>query len=165
MFPLLDFSTCSGEEEMVELAYQQFKQDFLDTPLYLANSLYIDPLQPPGRPNQKEQIFWHLIIRENKEHRRVFDPKRACRIGWIRQIILDYEKPHVKLFYYQDKKIRLYLWLYDFDFVVILQKSHKIETAFIVTGFYIDENDNKKTYGDRYKAYNNDLKLKSCAWF
>ncbi|GMB96258.1 hypothetical protein [Helicobacter sp. NHP22-001] len=54
MYPLLDFSVCACEEEMVELAYQQFKQDFIDTPLYLANRLYIDPLQPPGRPNQKE---------------------------------------------------------------------------------------------------------------
>ncbi len=150
---------------MVELAYQQFKQDFINTPLYLANRFYTDPLQPSGCPNQKEQVFWHLITRRNKENKRVFDLERARRIGWIKQIILDYAKPHVKLFYYLDKKIRLYLWLYDFDFVVILQKAHKGEAIFLVTGFYIDKNDNKKTYEDRYKAYNDDPKLKNCAWF
>ncbi|WP_163556231.1 hypothetical protein [Helicobacter suis] len=172
MYPCLDFNQSISEVYMIELAYQQFKKDFIETPSYLSGCVYIDPYMPPGKPNNKEKAFWHIITRGDKSTesgKRIFDPQRACRVGWIKNVIMDYAKEHVRLFYYYEKRsIRLYLWLYEFDFIVILQrKSQKAKGVFIVTSFYIDKNHNKKTYYDRYESYRNqkDPRLKDCEWF
>jgi hypothetical protein len=72
------------------------------------------------------------------------------------------------MFYYFESsgKIRLYLWAFEVDFIVILQKLGS-SSSYLVTSFYIDKNYNKNIYTKRYEAYKNqkDINLKSCEWF
>ncbi|MDE7176117.1 MAG: hypothetical protein K2N75_08800 [Helicobacter sp.] len=167
MYPLLDFSSCLCENDKINLAYEHFKKDFILTPLYLADYIYINP-QSHRKLKGKEKIFWHITTRENKNNKkREFDIQRACRICWIKQIIINYTHQEVKAFYHKEKReIRFYLWLYNYDFVVILQKLGKTD-SFLVTSFYIDKGYNKKIYQSRYEEYINkkDPKLKGCEWF
>ena len=116
-----------------------------------------------------QEAFWHIISRKNGKNR-IFDEQRAKRISWIKYIIIDYNKKHIKLFYYceDNHKIRLYLWLYQYDFVVILEKIQKQDNmAFIITSFYVDNEKKRKSFEKKYKNYNkkNDLRLKDCEWF
>lgn len=143
MYPCLNFNTCLCEDEMVTLAYECFREDFVLTPLYLADCIYINP-QSHKKLQGKEKIFWHITTKENKTNqKREFDKQRACRIGWIKKIILNYNHKEIKLFYHREKRtIRLYLWLYNFDFIVILQKLGN-KDSFLVTSFYIDKGYNK----------------------
>lgn len=167
MYPLLDFQNCNCDDEKFSLAYEIFKQDFIKTKLYLAQKIYINPLTHK-KQNGKEKIFWHITTRENlKSKVREFDEQRSKRIGWIKKIIDNYTHNEIKMFFYKEKRcIRLYLWLYNYDFVVILQKLGKVE-SFLVTSFYIDKGYNKSIYEKRYNNYINkkDKNLKSCEWF
>lgn len=166
MYPILDFTSCTCEDEKFSLAYDVFKNDFIHNKLYL-DKIYINP-QTCNKQNGKEKIFWHITTRKNAQNTREFDKERASRIGWIREIILNYRHQEIKMFYYREKNrnIRLYLWLYNHDFIVILQKLGKSE-SFLVTSFYIDIHYNKHTYNKRYEDYINkkDINLKDCEWF
>lgn len=91
-------------------------------------------------------------------------------IRWIKRIINDYSKPHIKMFYFCENngKTRLYLWLYQHDFVVILEKIvTKCNIAFIVTSFYIDNDRKRQSFNNKYINYINqaDLQLTDCEWF
>ncbi len=167
MYHLLDFSTCKCENEKFDLAYKIFKKDFIEVPLYLAGCIYIDP-QSHKKHKGKEKIFWHITTRENKQNKtREFDSQRACRINWIKQIIINHTHPEIKAFYYKEKRaIRFYLWLYNHNFIVILQKLGR-SSSFLVTSFYIDKGYNKNIYEKRYRNYinGNDIELKNCEWF
>lgn len=167
MYHLLDFSTCKCENEKFDLAYKIFKQDFIEVLLYLAGCIYIDP-QSYKKHKGKEKIFWHITTRENKQNKtREFDSQRACRINWIKQIIINHTHPEIKAFYYKEKRaIRFYLWLHNHNFIVILQKLGR-SSSFLVTSFYIDKGYNKNIYEKRYRNYinGNDIELKNCEWF
>lgn len=171
MYPCLDFTQCTCEKDKITLAYRVFQQDFIHSQCFLEKIL-ID-----SKTHQKlqiedlevEEIFWHIISRKNRNHR-TFDEERAKRIRWIKHIINDYSKPHIKMFYFCENngKIRLYLWLYQHDFVVILEKIiTKNYTAFIVTSFYIDNSRKRQSLDKKYTDYINqiDLRLRGCEWF
>lgn len=171
MYPALDFSSCLCENDKINLAYEIFKRDFVDTPCFL------EPILVSFKTDKKikqgnlklQEAFWHIISRKNGKNR-IFDEQRAKRIAWIKLIILDYNKKHIKLFYcYESNRtIRLYLWLYEYNFVVILEKAQMQEKiAFIITSFYIDNEKKQKSFEQKYKNYKekSDAKLKDCEWF
>jgi len=165
---IIDFKSCCQADEIVEFLYTIFKSDFIDTPCHLANTIYIDP-QSHKKKENKEEIFWHVITRQNKiTKRRDLDKDRASRIKWIKPIILHHNHPKIKMFYYLESsgKLRLYLWAYEIDFIVILQKLGST-SSYLVTSFYIDKDYNKNIYTKRYEAYKNkkDTKLSGCEWF
>ena len=159
-----------NNDEIIELLYEIFKNDFIDNRTYLAEEIYIDPISNDIEPSvNKEKIFWHIITRvHQKSKKREFDKERAIRIKWIKSIILNYADTQIKLFYNYEKnnKIRLYLWAYNVDFVVIIQKLGK-RSSYLVTSFYIDKNYNRNIYQKRYESYinKNDKRLLNCEWF
>ncbi len=168
---LLDFSGCGCLGDKIDLAYAVFKKDFLDTPCFL-NNIFIDvrnqqKTSVEGR--EVEEVFWHIVSRKNN-NKRQFDVLRAERIAWIKTIFLNHNNNLVKLFYFYEKvkKIRLYLWLYQNDFVVILEKiTTSNRAAFIVTSFYVDNQKKRADFQKRYQDYQNgsDLRLHGCEWF
>lgn len=172
MYPCLDFSQCICQEDKIKLAYNVFKRDFLDSKCFLEKILICSKSSKKIEISQKlnvEEVFWHIISRKNSSIR-TFDEQRAKRIEWVKCIILDYDKNHIKRFYYYESngKIRLYLWLEQYDFVVILEKIiTKTEEAFIVTSFYIDNSKKKEEFAKKYCSYINkeDHRLKGCEWF
>lgn len=76
----------------------------------------------------------------------------------------------IKCFYHKEstgnKNIRLYLWAFNQDFVVILEKLGKSQ-AFLVTSFYITHAGKRADYQKRYETYQNksDDRLVGCEWF
>jgi len=158
-----------NDDEVIEFLYEIFKNDFILNRTYLAQSIYIDPMSDDIETSiNKEKIFWHVISRKNRGTRRI-DKPRACRINWIRPMILNYNHVKIKLFYYYEdnNKIRFYLWAYDDDFAVILQKIGTTNSSYVVTSFYIDNQKKRDVFDKKFVQYqnNDNNKLNDCEWF
>lgn len=164
----IDFTTIATQNEIYEMLYNIFKRDFIDNNTHLAGAIYLNPNF--GTPvNSKEEIFWHIVTRKNERTRvREFDEDRASRIEWIKKAVEHYTHSDIKLFYFYENsgKIRLYLWIYNHDFLVILQKIGDTE-SYIVTSFYIDNDKKRDKTNRKYDDYiaNTDTRLNSCEWF
>jgi len=163
---IIDFNSCCKEENKINFLYDIFKNDFIENRCFLADKIYIDPKSHEKMDN-KEEIFWHIITKKQRG-RRVFDFARASRIKWVKPIIENYFDLEIKIFYYfeDNRKIRLYLWAYNHDFVVILQKLGK-SSSYLVTSFYIDNQKKRDKFQKKYEDYINktDPKLYGCEWF
>lgn len=167
--------------KLFDFLYSFFHRDFVANKTYLNGSIYIDP-RSNRLEDGKELDFWHLTTRENKRQvregnrwvwiseGRFPDYARSARIEWVKHILINHEHPSIKLFYHQEsdqkRNIRLYLWAYQDDFVVILQKLGR-SYSFLVTSFYLDHEGKRKDFEQRYKRYKNKEceELKDCEWF
>lgn len=166
--------------QLFDALYRYFHEDFVAQKTYLNSEIYIDP-KSHQKDEEKELVFWHLTTKETKinkkigkrwvtEIERVFDGRRAERLSWIKKIIENHSETDIKMFYHKEtnekQNIRLYLWLEDYDFVVILQKIGK-NSSYLVTSFYIDRDGKRNEYKRRYEVYNkkSDENLKDCEWF
>jgi len=167
--------------KIIDFLYAFFHHDFVANKAYLNKSIYIDP-----RSNRleegKELDFWHLTTRENKRQvregnrwvwiseGRFTDYARSERIEWVKQILENHDNASVRLFYHREsnakRDIRLYLWAYEHDFVVILQKLGR-SSSFLVTSFYLDDGGKRRDYERRYCSYKNReiRELDGCEWF
>lgn len=163
-----------------DILYSIFHRDFVANKTYLAQKIYINP-KSDDCEEDKEKVFWHLTSREETEKYwengikktrtlgRYPDFRRAERIEWVKQIIENHQNERIRLFYHREsnkkRDIRLYLWAYNDDFVVILQKLGKSQ-SFLVTSFYIDNQSKRNTYQKRFENYQNgDTDLQNCEWF
>jgi hypothetical protein len=79
---ILYFDESYDEAQKIELLYTIFKNDFIDNPTYLNQTIFIDP-KSHDKTEDKEKIFWHIVTRKERGRRR-FDNDRACRIKWMR---------------------------------------------------------------------------------
>lgn len=169
-----------GEEEAFDFLYPLFCRDFVERDTYLNDSIYVDP-RGQGIRDGREEVFWHVTTREKKKRvkegklykdivTRPLDPDRASRICWIRPILENITHDHVRLFYRKETKgkkpIRLYLWAYHHDFVVIVQKLGRSD-SFLVTSFYITEEYKRESYAKWYRIYSEGTneELNGCEWF
>lgn len=166
---IIDFTNCCADDKKIDFLYAIFKDDFVNNDVHLNGTVYIDP-KSHDKEDGKEKVFCHIVTKVNpKTKKREFDENRASRIKWIKKIIENYFNHQIKLFYHYEEKqkvIRLYLWAYNKDFIVIIQKLGK-KSSYLVTSFYIDKNYNRKIYDKRFETYINksDDKLKGCEWF
>lgn len=163
---IIDFGNCCEDNKKIDFLYEIFKSDFVDVDVHLNGIIYIDP-KSHDKEDDKENIFWHIITRKDRGTRN-FDEPRACRIKWIKPIIENFLSQNIKLFYYYEDngKIRLYLWAFQNDFVVILQKLGNI-SSYLVTSFYIDNQKKRDIFEKKYNDYNDkiNLRLNGCEWF
>ena len=158
-----------NDDEIIELLYKIFKNDFVESRTYLSEQIYIDPMSDDIEVTiNKEKIFWHVISRKDRGIRRI-DKPRACRINWIKPIILNHENSRIKYFYhYEDNhKIRLYLWAFNDNFAVILQKIGTTNSSYVVTSFYIDNQNKRDAFQRKLESYSNksDNRLENFEWF
>ena len=165
---VLDLSYCTSEDEKYEVLYRVFHRDFVQNKTYLPNAIYLNPTCQ-GIQDGKEKIFWHIVTCKNRGTRtREYDEKRAERIEWVKRMIDNHNDVEVKSFYYYEdnRKIRFYLWAYNHDFLVILQKLGATE-SYLVTSFYIDRIGKKEVTQRKYDEYvaKSDVRLNGCEWF
>ncbi|MDC5133985.1 hypothetical protein OHW36_16360 [Acinetobacter baumannii] len=172
--PLNLDSICATQ--YVDHFYYFFKRDFIDSNTHL-EQIYINP-RKDELEDGKQKVFWHLTTRTDsvwqqngkqkvKVVERYPDLKRATRICWIKEIIENYTDDHIKYFYskHHTGKIRLYLWAYDHDFLVILQKLGRSESI-LVTSFYITHDGKRDELDEQYQEYKNGKsELVNCEWF
>ena len=166
--------------EIIDFLYGIFHRDFVANRTLLANDIYINP-RSYLKIGDKEQDFWHLTTREEKEKiwvnrkpewrviGRYPDFRRAERLEWVKQILTNHQNPAIKMFYHREnnskRDIRLYLWAYKHDFVVILQKLGK-SSSFLVTSFFVDHEGKRADYEARFEKYTNkNNELGDCEWF
>jgi len=168
-------------DKIIDALYVIFHRDFIANKTYLAKIIYIDPRRK-NKDDGKERDFWHLTTREIKEKiwvnnkavwevvDRVPDFARSERLEWVKQILTNHNHDCIKMFYHKEtnknRSIRLYLWAYEHDFVVILQKLGR-SSSFLVTSFYIDHAGKRDDYNDRYNTYirGSNHALSGCEWF
>lgn len=102
----------------------------------------------------KEKIFWHLVERKQPydKNNRTWDPERAARMPWIKPILLYSDKNEVLVWNYLEGngKVRTYCWLYDFDFIVIIEPNKDYEQYRLVTSFHIDGKRQRLYYEKKY---------------
>lgn len=166
--------------QICDFLYRFFHRDFVASRAMLNRTIYIDP-QSQRLDDGKEKTFWHLTTRDQERQVRVggryemvkerlTDYRRAERIEWVKQIIANHTHDAVRIFYHQEsnpkRDIRLYLWAYQHDFVVILQKLGR-SSSFLVTSFYVDNDRKRDSYQQRYNRYQTGVapELQGCEWF
>lgn len=98
---------------------------------------------------QYEEGFWHLISKDDQKTKdRLFDPRRAERLPWCGPTISNADDSAVKVWDFKEAsgRLRTYVWLEDWDYVLILEKrSQKTgEIAFLITAFYVDGDSKKR---------------------
>lgn len=165
---------------LFDFLYGLFLRDFVTNATRLNGQIHIDP-RTDRKDDGREATFWHLTTRDQtrqvKEGNRYItvkdrlpDFRRAERIEWVRQIIVNHADSAIRCFYHQEnnakRDIRLYLWAHAHDFVVILQKLGR-SRAFLVTSFYIDHQGKRDDYAKRYQRYigGQAHELQGCEWF
>lgn len=168
------------ETQAFDHLYPFFERDFVTQRTLLATRIYVDPTGQ-GMRDGREEVFWHVTTRERKKRvkqgktytqivTRPLDPDRASRIEWIRPILLNHDHADIRRFYRKETKgkkpIRLYLWAYKEDFVVIVQKLGASD-AFLVTSFYITEAYKRASYQKWFNEYSAGSmpELHGCEWF
>jgi hypothetical protein len=93
--------------------------------------------------------FWHLVSRYHYEwspsgraKRRDFDPPRAERLPWFAPVVRNADTEAVLAWDYLEAngKINTYLWLSNWDYVVVLQRRSQTrgEVYFLVTAYHVD---------------------------
>lgn len=105
-----------------------------------------------------EEGFWHLITKlDQKQNIRLFDPRRAERLPWCVPTIVNSFRPEVRVWDYRETRrtIRTYLWLRDWDYVVILEKrtlSSGIDAAYLITAYHVGGGSTRATLQRKYDA-------------
>ncbi|MBK7377961.1 MAG: hypothetical protein IPJ03_02975 [Ignavibacteriales bacterium] len=142
-------------EEILERLYSIFSTDFIIGKPKLENyPVFWD--RTIDQDDKYDKGFWHLVEREDlltKE--RNFDPRRAERLPWCAPSIENCKDQIIKMWEYKEakNKINIYLWLEQFDYVVIFQKR-KFKfglIAFLITAFYVDGNSKRRNLLGKYE--------------
>lgn len=120
--------------------YTIFKKDFIESKVFYQNLKVIyDKRKLWGN---KEEAFWHLITKEDTKAVRIPAYDRAKRLPWARPTIENHDKPEVKVWDYLEGngKVRIYLWLENYDYAVILErgKGKRKHLVILITGFYVE---------------------------
>jgi hypothetical protein len=150
--PLLLLSKFGGNVvAYLETVYDCFENDFVVSKPALYGLPVIIRIDP--KEDNKEYSYWHVTHEGKVEQERIFAPRRCERIAWIRAIIENINDPAVKIWNYKEGKgnIRTYIWLENYDYVVVLEKSRNQRTYFLVTAFYIDGNSTQRSLQRKYE--------------
>ncbi len=144
----------SGEPNQVfARLYKIFEADFKQTERALEGvSIRWDNRILEGK---YEEGFWHLITKQDQEAKeRLLDPRRAERLPWCGPTITNAKDSVVKMWNFREanRRLRTYLWLEAWDYVVILEKRQQSgrEIAFLITAFYVEGNSTRKRLRDKY---------------
>lgn len=143
-------------EEIFKRLYSVFSNDFKTGKVFHRGFivLYDGRILPDGQG--KEEGFWHVISRIDRSNRgREIDFRRAERLPWARPLMESPPRSEILVFDHsegpKDKGQRRYIWLEQFDYVLIMQKKKRV--FFWVTAFYIDSEwkrrDLRKKFGER----------------
>jgi len=145
----------NGEwNEVLARLYEIFKRDFKETQRTLDGKLVWWDKRILAS-DQYEEGLWHLISRiERKTGERFFDPRRAERLPWCGPIISNANDGCVKVWDFKEAtgRLRTYVWLDDWDYVIILEKreQRKGQILFLITAFYVDGDSKRRNLRSKF---------------
>lgn len=139
--PLFDEIDIEPESEILNQLFEVFKNDFIDN-LFTVNGKRVKII--PQRSNmpgfrQYPETFVHIITRKSHiSGKRNFEPERANRIHWIKNILLQIADNRIKYFKFKDEEgsLKDHYWYEDYNFMVVL-KPLSTDTL-IITAFCVD---------------------------
>ncbi len=120
--------------------YAQFRLDFIDLTCYFRGL----PVRYDGRKQSEDDYedgFWHLISRDDyAATARLLDTRRAEKLAWCAAIISNEEDAAVLVWRFREGRgqIRTYLWLSEWDYVVILEERRR-GILQLITAFHVDD--------------------------
>ena len=137
-------------QETFDILYVIFSRDFKDSQtIYKEHIVWFFPEMEDG----KELIFWHLTHREDKDSgERLPDLRRCERLTWVKSMISNSEKHEVWAWDYKegDGSIKTYIWLKDFDFLVLMKK-YPDGSRRLITSYYIDYPHKRRKLEKKYR--------------
>ncbi|WP_421718227.1 hypothetical protein [Algiphilus sp.] len=138
------------QQDTYDALYELFERDFkLSQPQYHGQAVWFFPETEDG----KEVVFWHLTSRDDKEiGERLPDPRRSERLPWIRPMLEQPDKTEILAWDYEegDGTIKTYVWLENYDFVVILKK-YRDGRRRLVTAFWIEYRSARRGLRKKYE--------------
>jgi hypothetical protein len=145
----------------IDALYAVFERDFINAAASIVDGspVYVNPHPDPSWSNQYTHGFTHMITKGDGF--RGIDYTRARKLPWVKATLNNYTKPEVTAFWSRAPKgDSLYLWLTDYDFVVVLRpkKGRQMvagQKRILITAFYIDEQwlrrDLQRKYGSSFR--------------
>lgn len=118
-----------------DMLYEIFKADFIVSKPYFEGQIV---WHFPEKEDGKEAVFWHMTSREDEQGARFPDLRRSERLPWARATIDNASEPEILCWDYLEGNgdIHTYIWLNDFDYIVIMKKyrdgSHRLITAYYI---------------------------------
>ena len=155
-------------DAFVRTLYAIFEADFkYGRPKYLNCPIWYDKRIEADDSYGFEEAFWHLITKDKwvwnpmirkKEKQRLPEFDRASKMPWTKPVI-DHDTDNTVLSWnFEDETkrgtaIRTYIWLKEFEFVVILQRQQKRfgDIFMLITSFYVDAASKQKDLERRYE--------------
>jgi hypothetical protein len=160
---LPDLIDTDGDWDLVvKRLYAVFERDFAKgKPTFEGLPIWWERRREADDPY--EDGFRHLIERESDDKTiRLFDPPRAQRLAWCVAVIQNAADPAVLRWNYRegDGRVRTYLWLRNFDYVVILERKTKhnkrdgswFDIYDLITAFHVDGDAKRLDLQQRYAA-------------
>lgn len=152
----------------VRALYKVFSTDFkTGGPRFRYRPLWYNQRIEADDPFGYEEGFWHLVTRDQWVYNRVtrrnekerlpeFD--RAARLPWAKPITQHESAPELLVWEFEEetqrhgKAVRIYLWLKDLEYVVILERQSKRmgEVYMLITSFLVDCDAKRKDLESRY---------------
>lgn len=139
------FSMSPWSVEVMEDLYAVFRRDFVLNPAaYQGNRVWFFP----GRDRDKEEIFWHLVEREDPpgSGNRLPDFRRSERLPWARAMLDNCAEPEIKAWDYVegDGDVHTYVWLEQFDYLIVMKRYPNGQRR-LLTAYWVDyENKRRK---------------------
>ena len=134
----------------MEALYAIFRHDFVDNPArYRGYGVWFFPEKERG----KENIFWHLVERDDKTiGARLPDFRRSERLPWARPMIDNLGQPEILDWDYVEgnKDIHTYVWLKDFDYLILMKKYPNGQRR-LLTAYYVDYENNRRKLQKKYE--------------
>ena len=150
--PIIDLR--GSWEEILERLYAVFCRDFKTGAIYHRGMriIYDNRILPDGC--KKAEGFWHIVSRKDRDSgERLIDYRRAERLPWARPTMESPERNEIRVFDYdhgtKDIGVRRYIWLAEYDYVLILQKKKK--AMFWITAYYVDSERVRRDLSKRYE--------------
>lgn len=127
--PVLKFA---GSDVRVDYAtlHSVYVRDFVDGSSIVVegDQVVVNHEPDPATGNEYTHGFTHLVT--SGSDRRAIDYGRAAKLPWVRAVLENYKEPEVTAFWAPHPSGRtLYLWLTDYDFVVMLRKLQSKKEA------------------------------------
>lgn len=128
-----------------DFLYEIFERDFINGVVRFSGlPVWWDRRQTEEYP----EGFWHVISRHDYSlDDRVLDTRRAEKLPWCAAIINNHHASEVSVFDHRegDGRIKTYLWLEQFDYLVILEKrsvklrGRSVDVMWLVTAYHVDD--------------------------
>ena len=152
---LPDLLSLTGNRQGVITAlYEVFRRDFvIAQPTFQGQRIGWD--RQTRVDGVHDDGFWHLVTRENtRTGERQIDDRRAERLPWCAPTLTHADDPEVRVWDYREGhgRLRTYMWLEVFDYVVVLESRNTRAgpVMVLVTAYHVDGERTRNQLGRKY---------------